>query len=1543
MKSKKIMRFLCVMTAGLLLFASMPSQKIIASATEKVNGVLDETQIYESRGGNAATDGTADSNVPEVDGESAGLAADDAAKDDASNVQTSEADKGSAWPAANDAVMDDASDVLTSGADKESTGSASDDAPTDSAALRNPALETNEENHGTDDMDDGSAPEDSNCPHHPEHTEECGYVPAANGIEGSPCGYVCHVCPVEERIAALPGEVTDDNAGEVRTLLDEILSLFTQLTEEEQEQIDLSLCYELQAALDGGNRPAVVNEGAFGPDSAFHWELDADGKLTISGSGDMPKGSYPWSQSKSDIKSLVISYGITSIGDDSFSSCENLSRVTIASSVTKIGTSAFHRCGKLSTISLPSGITSIGKWAFGSCKSLYLTGLPASLVSIGDYAFEYCSAMNVTQLPAGLTTVGTGAFDNCSNLKLTKLPDKLTEIGRYAFNLCVNVKLTELPACLERIESQAFNGCGIKTLTVPASVKYIGAFGLGGCNDLAEITFLGNAPTLEGAMPIPDGALKRLFLPDGWESKGYTAENGWPVKKIVMYVEPYFEWQAGAPHEKKYNGLTLVPSTLSIKLRPVSKDIEVTQELQEELDQVAKVYIDISRARYDNANAGENKTITAANLAFYNGYNGRLIIDPNKKTITTTGSIIKAETKTTFDLSPVADETTYHSITLQITNKVNFSRDREAEYSMDGGETWQSSPTFEGLRYNTEYTFKARVAGSMNYLPSNPIECKATTQKAPLDGTDAAGNSLTTVTVTSTHTYTGLSQELSEGDVQVLWSGEIVDPSQYTVGNLSGNLNAGTASFTVTAKADGDFTGTAEGQFAIEPAEPQVVWNDQTLEYTGKAATPAAPVVTLLNNESANTEIKYVRYIDESLPDGTVATMERNDFPIDVGTYEITAQISVQNQNYAAVEKKITLTIAPAAPVLMWADTAETLTYTGKPAVIAAPQVTLVNGESFAGKIFYSYQNDGGTAWADGLPANAGVYNVKARVEADGNYAAAESSNLLALTIDKAIGVLVIPNAEINRSYSQEAFSLDCSANSDGKITYASSDTSVLTVDENGMATAHWMGKATVTVSLDQSGNYTGAAEHTIIVTITKGSQPENMPENSLFAEYPCEKISDVSLPDGWAWAAADRETALTVGVPVGAMAEYTGADRECFAVTTVEIVITRAACEHPDTELRGEKEATCTAEGYTGDTYCLDCGEKLEMGAVIARVPHRYTSSITKEPTAVEGGVRTYICTICGDTYTESIDKLPERPGSTDSPEGPEQLGGTDSPKPPRQPGSLKQPRQPGSADGLKKPEQPDSNPQYGQPFIKGDAAKNGWDIIRAETARAKEGDTVTVEMNGAAIVPGAVLDDIHGQDISLVFEMEQDVTWRVDGKTITEDKMPDIDFTILRNGNTIPVSLVDTAANGNHTIQFDIIHTGNLGCTALLTLWLGTEYSGHNADLYYYNASSGNLELQGTDSVAADGCATFTFTHASSYVIVIKDTASGVPTPAPGNPVMEDAPDTEADITLPQTDGQPVENAGSSSTDFLWCWIILPLSIAAVFLIVKYRRKHN
>ena len=112
---------------------------------------------------------------------------------------------------------------------------------------------------------------------------------------------------------------------------------------------------------------------------------------------------------------------------------------------------------------------------------------------------------------------------------------------------------------------------------------------------------------------------------------------------------------------------------------------------------------------------------------------------------------------------------------------------------------------------------------------------------------------------------------------------------------------------------------------------------------------------------------------------------------------------------------------------------------------------------------------------------------------------------------------------------------------------------------------------------------------------------------------------------DGW-YTAATGGTKVTSSTTVAATGNHT--------------LYAHWSCKHSTTELRNVKAATCSAEGYTGDTYCKTCGTKTKSGTAVAKLTHSYTSTITTAPTCTQAGVKTFTCSKCGDKYTETIAK---------------------------------------------------------------------------------------------------------------------------------------------------------------------------------------------------------------------------------------------------------------------------------------------------------------
>ena len=161
------------------------------------------------------------------------------------------------------------------------------------------------------------------------------------------------------------------------------------------------------------------------------WTLDADGKLTISGTGAMKdysssEGNQSPVRKNSNVKKVVIEDGVTSIGSYAFASCNNLISITISDSVTSIGNRAFVSCTSLTSITIPDSVTSIGNFAFSSCWKLTSITIPDSVISIGNRALSNCSSLTSITIPDSVTSIGIEVFQKCTSLKTISLSCKST-------------------------------------------------------------------------------------------------------------------------------------------------------------------------------------------------------------------------------------------------------------------------------------------------------------------------------------------------------------------------------------------------------------------------------------------------------------------------------------------------------------------------------------------------------------------------------------------------------------------------------------------------------------------------------------------------------------------------------------------------------------------------------------------------------------------------------------------------------------------------------------------------------------------------------------------------------------------------------------------------------------------------------------------------------------------------------------------------------------------------------------------------------------
>ena len=200
-----------------------------------------------------------------------------------------------------------------------------------------------------------------------------------------------------------------------------------------------------------------------------------------------------------------------------------------------------------------------------------------------------------------------------------------------------------------------------------------------------------------------------------------------------------------------------------------------------------------------------------------------------------------------------------------------------------------------------------------------------------------------------------------------------------------------------------------------------------------------------------------------------------------------------------------------------------------------------------------------------------------------------------------------------------------------------------------------------------------------------------------------------------------------------------------------------------------------------------------------------------------------------------------------------------TDPPKPtePTKPSKPTEPTEP-------------TKPTTNEPQIKGNDGKMGWDAILGEIDDSKDGDTVTVDMNGTTKLPKDIVNDLMGKDIDLVLDMGNGIVWTINGLTITNPIDVDMGVTI---GSGIPVKVINAVTGECSYITITLAHNGEFGFVPVLTIEMNEKDIGYYANLYYYNETENSTEFINSGLIGKDGKVNLAFTHASEYVIVIDD----------------------------------------------------------------------
>lgn len=328
------------------------------------------------------------------------------------------------------------------------------------------------------------------------------------------------------------------------------------------------------------------------------WSIDQNGVLKIQGTGKMTDYSdaqpAPWNGQ--EVRSVVLSAGVSSVGSHAFCYFEQLTSVTFPSSVKTIGSFSFANCKGLSGITLPAGLTAIGENAFAGCTGLSALKVPGGVKNIGANAFRGASGLKSVTLADGVTGIGQMAFAECSSLesltfpisaaksgssvfgscqKLTKveitgtgtIPDYtfdqsapwnrptvesvklrsgITGIGNYAFYKLDRLRSITFSSGLKKIGKEAFSHCdSLTSVSIPASVTSMGEFAFYGCSNLGSLT-----------IPVGVNAKSNVFSGCGKLTKVDIIGSGAMPEVTSASERPW--WQASLKSVVIHSGVTSI-------------------------------------------------------------------------------------------------------------------------------------------------------------------------------------------------------------------------------------------------------------------------------------------------------------------------------------------------------------------------------------------------------------------------------------------------------------------------------------------------------------------------------------------------------------------------------------------------------------------------------------------------------------------------------------------------------------------------------------------------------------------------------------------------------------------------------------------------------------------------------------------------------------------------------------------------------------------------------------------------------------------------
>ena len=951
------------------------------------------------------------------------------------------------------------------------------------------------------------------------------------------------------------------------------------------------------------------------------WSLNIEtGVLTISGAGTMEDydAGYdtPWYQYRGSVFAIEIGEGVTSIGNYAFYYFNYLTSVSIPSTVTSIGNLAFALCGMLAQVQLPDALTYIGSRAFYNTGLTEIT-IPGSVTSIGDSVFEYadlakitleegvtsipanmcnsCTSLEEVVLPEGLREIGVRAFWECSNLKKIQFPSSLNSIGSYAFAYCNGMEKVEIGASVTLIAERAFYRCeNLASYSVAeANTAYCDVDGILYSEDMTKLIHAPMAKTL-GSVTVPNGVvviedeafygcdtLTEVYLPDSLTSIGTYAFYSCDNLRNVRMPE-------------KLTSLDDCAFAYCPLLRDISIPSGVTSVEEDAFLSNALVGITF------------HDSVTVCESAY--GYEGGFI--------------------TCSELQTISLPETVESIAFLY--DVSFS---------------------DNLRFEGDPPTTGTIAsGTTCYYPGN--NAKWTEEVRESLGTDLTWIAISDECLAGEHTYSNY-VSLDEGTC-------ISEAAEYALCDKCAYLNIRTRT--------GEYGGHNYTSFVVtkQPTCKEQGVRTGYCSYCYGSYEEAAPI-----DYDAHYYVDDVCMIcgkkDESIESGICGDNATWMLDTTTGVLTISGTGDMYDfYTYSSPDPDRYNDYAAYRSVAPWREWREWIRV-----CVIEDGITSIGDSAFSGLTYLS------------------MVVIPDSVSRIGRFAFNYCGGLQTVKLPEGITVIeentfrwchILTEIDIPdtvTSIEAEAFKgcyklakIEFPETLENIGAYAFSGCDALTEIEipdsvtkiEGSAFSNCMALTTVfmpksfcviagqafkgcykieTVNFDgDAPGISNNAFHSVVANCYYPESNETWTDDILQNyggtltwigyEYDCDTDGHAFGP----WQTVREETSSQDGLR----------QRVCSVCGETEEETIHTYCKHTSTKLEGVEKVSCLKDGYTGDLVCVDCGETMEKGSVIAHSGHAWNSGeVTKEATTEEEGERTYTCETCAATKTEVIDKLPQ------------------------------------------------------------------------------------------------------------------------------------------------------------------------------------------------------------------------------------------------------------------------------------------------------------